>query len=118
MEQLERLAAFLRSEAAKDSAFKRRLDAALAGHPAPSTASPGKRSVPALDPFQVFEAQGEDALRAGLASLSVEQLKDVVAHHGMDTARLAMKWKKSDRLVSLILDRVRQRSTKGDAFRS
>jgi len=118
IEQLERLARFLRSEAEADPAFARRLEAALKGEAPSSTKSSGKRAAPAIDPFQLFDERGEEALRSELAQLAVEQLKDIVAHHGMDTAKLAMKWKTPDRLVSLILDRVRQRSSKGDAFRS
>jgi hypothetical protein len=31
--------------------------------------------------------------------LTVEQLKDIVAGHAMDTTQLAMKWKTSDPLI-------------------
>jgi len=50
--------------------------------------------------------------------LNIEQLKDMVAEHGMDQAKLAMKWRTSDRLVDLIASTVAARARKGDAFRS
>jgi len=70
-----------------------------------------------LDPFQVFEEGGDNGLRGRLRDLSIEQLKDIVAQHGMDSAKLAMKWRTKDRLVALIAVTVKDRSHKGDAFR-
>ena len=76
-----------------------------------------RRAPGPLDPFEIMES-GEDALRTQLMRLSVEQLKDIVAEHGMDRAKLAMKWKTSDRLVDLIISTVRSRAKKGIAFRT
>lgn len=78
----------------------------------------GRRPPGPLDPFAVFVAEGESGLRARLEDLSVEELKNVVAEHGMDSSKLAMKWKTADRLVDLVVERVRHRSSKGDAFRA
>jgi len=50
--------------------------------------------------------------------LSVEQLKDIVSEHALDSSRLALKWKSADRLVELIVATVRSRIEKGDAFRT
>jgi hypothetical protein len=61
--------------------------------------------------------QGENALRGALTPLNVEQLKDIVAEYGMDTSKLALKWKSRDRLQDLIVATVRDRLAKGDAFR-
>jgi hypothetical protein len=52
-----------------------------------------------------------------LGELSVEELKDIIAEHGMDRARLARKWKAKDRLIELIVNAVKSRAQKGDAFR-
>jgi hypothetical protein len=77
----------------------------------------GKRRSPAvLDPLIIYRA-GEAALRERLAALSIEELKDIVAEHGMDSRKLAMKWKAPDKLVDLIVDTVRERVTKGNVFR-
>ena len=74
-----------------------------------------RRDAPVLDPFEVYE-EGEVALRNALAQLEVEQLKDIVAHHGMDLQKLAMRWKTAGRLIDLIVERVVERSEKGSAF--
>ena len=88
--------------------------------PRPTKGSAGRgrnrRAPPVLDPLQLY-LDGEDRLREGLAGLSIEQLKDIVAEHGMDTRRLAMRWKRRDRLEELIVTTVRTRLTKGSAFR-
>ncbi len=76
----------------------------------------GRRAPGVLDPFDAA-AEGEQALRQALAGLDVEQLKDIVAEQGMDPANLALKWKRNDRLVDLIVTTVNQRSRKGEAFR-
>ena len=75
-----------------------------------------RRAPGVFDPFEVFE-QGEDALRSRLEELEIEQLKDIVAEHGMDRSKLAMKWKTKDRFFDLIVTTVANRSRKGHAFR-
>lgn len=77
---------------------------------------PHRRSPGILDPFEVIQI-GEEALKARLEGLDVEQLKDIVAEHGMDRSKLAMKWKTKDRLISLIVSTVASRVRKGEAFR-
>lgn len=98
------------------------IDAPTAGGPKPAQVSANsarlhRRRPGVMDPFQVFEAVGDNGLRGRLMDLSVEQLKDIVAQYGMDSAKLAMKWRTKDRLVDLIAVTVRGRSHKGDAFR-
>lgn len=78
---------------------------------------PRRRNPPSLDPFVLFD-KGEDYLRSALQDLGLDQLKDIVAGYGMDRARLALRWRKAERLIELIVDTVRSRSEKGDAFRS
>lgn len=69
------------------------------------------------DPFAVFAEVGADGLRERLMRLELEQLRDIVAEHGMDADKLAMKWKDTSRVVERIVDRVMSRSEKGSAFR-
>jgi hypothetical protein len=71
-----------------------------------------------IDPFAVFTDKGETGLRERLAALNLEQLRDIVAEHGMDHDRLAMKWRDSRRVIDRIVDRVAARTTKGSAFRN
>ena len=75
-----------------------------------------RRTKGVLDPITVYE-QGEEVLRKQLEDLDIEQLKDIVAEHGMDTQKLAMKWKKIERLIDLIVSTTRSRIEKGSAFR-
>ena len=79
---------------------------------------PANRRPPAvLDPVS-FATQGEDILRHELATLTLEQLKDIVAEYGMDRERLVMKWKKPNRVIERIVEISTSRAHKGDAFRS
>jgi hypothetical protein len=77
----------------------------------------GRRAAPVLDPFEIYR-DTPDALGARLAELDLEQLRDVVAHYGMDPRRLVMKWKTSTRVVEHIVETVQARNRKGDAFRA
>lgn len=127
---LQQLAACVADEASRNPEFSNRLAAILAR---PSVEAPagserggtlsqpvkgrGNRRAPALvDPLALME-QGEDTLRRALDPLNVEQLKDIVAEHGMDTSKLALKWKSRDRLAELIVSTVRDRLARGDVFR-
>lgn len=129
LNQLSRAFETILKEARRSPEFAERLAQALNadGVPGPSTPAPrpakrsaargrNRRDPPVLDPLELYSG-GEDRLREGLARLSIEQLKDIVAEHGMDTRRLAMRWKRRDRLEELIVTTVRTRLTKGSAFR-
>lgn len=77
----------------------------------------GRRSPAPFSPYDVY-SEGESILRQKLFELEIEQLKDMIAEHGMDTMKLAMKWKAKERLVDLIMSAVISRTRKGDAFRA
>ena len=102
------------AEARRNADFAARLEQALSTEPPKKTSR--RRAPGRLDPFDVL-ASGEDALRLRLAELSVEDLKDVVAEHGMDHTKLAMRWRRPERLIDLIVSETKARLTKGDAFR-
>lgn len=118
---LARLLAVIADEAARTPRFAKALQVALAGG-SPSDAPPvrrgGRRSPGVLDPFEVYAATGETGLREALGSLQLEQLRDIIAEHGMDNDRLAMKWKDPARVVDRITERVTARAAKGSAFRA
>ncbi len=78
---------------------------------------PHRRPSAAIDPFRVLRDGGIDSLRAQLAQLSLDQLRDVVAQYRIEPYTLAMKWKSPSRLIALIAETIGQRSRKGDAFR-
>ena len=96
-----------------EKAFGETLDGADRINPEPRR---NRRDPPSLDPFILYE-QGEDHLRQALASLELDQLKDIVAGHGMDRSRLALRWRTTDRVIELIVDTVKTRTHKGDVFR-
>jgi len=92
---------------------------APAARPAATRTSPrrSRRAPGAFDPFAVYRESGEATLRERLASLGVEQLKDIIAEHAMDYDKLAMRWRTPSKLQDRIVERVKALTTKGDAFR-
>lgn len=116
---LRSLGAVLIEEAERNPDFARRLQQALGGA---QEAQPLKRSrtrTPAVvDPVAVLADHGEDALRARLQPLALDQLLDVVAEFGMDPSKLVMKWKNPERVSEHIIENAKRRSVKGDAFRA
>lgn len=126
-----RLVSAVADEACRSPRFARALAAALnptnvaaerptASARKPRPADPGSRNRRApgrFDPFAVFRESSEAGLRAQLASLEVDELKDIISEHGMDYDKLAMRWRVPARLQDRIVERVKTRETKGDAFR-
>lgn len=78
--------------------------------------SKNRRSPAKIDPIQVVR-EGEDILRNELKTLSLEQLRDIVAEYGMDPGRLVMKWVTTERVIEKIVEMSIQRAQKGNAFR-
>ncbi len=76
-----------------------------------------RRPAAVLDPVEVIR-EGDAVLRTRLEALSLEQLRDIVADHGMDPGKLVMKWKDSARVIERIVEISLGRSQKGDAFRT
>lgn len=122
-------------EAARTPRFAKSLSAALnADGPSPTAVTPAPARAPAkatatrassrrralgvIDPFAVYRDTGDSGLRESLEALELEQLKDIIAEHGMDHDKLAMKWRIKDKVVGRIVDKVSARSAKGAAFRA
>ena len=116
-----RLARFL-TVVAKEAKTRRSFSQALlkalgdGGSEAPSSPRPHRRQPGPVDPFELYE-RGESELRLQLRELDTEQLKDIIAEHAMDRDKLAMKWKTPDRLIERIVETVKSRVAKGEAFR-
>jgi len=124
--RLIRLTAAVAKEAAVRPSFAKALETAMSqstveatsmSGPNASDRASGRRTAPVLDPFIIHREGGPEVLRARLGELSVEQLKDIIAEHGMDRDKLAMKWKTPDRLLERIITTVSARAQKGDVFR-
>ncbi len=104
----------------QNATVRKRLARIIKKHLADDTDTPRKsqrRKPGPFDPMAVHRDSPEQ-LQTRLQALDLEQLKDIVAEHGMDRSKLAMKWKTKDRLVELIVSTVISRSQKGDAFRA
>ena len=83
----------------------------------PGTKRRANRRDPAvLDPVQMM-MDGDSCLPQRLNELTEKELKDIIADYGMDSSKLAMKWKNKEKLMKLILDTAERRASKGDAFR-
>ena len=83
-----------------------------------STGRPKNRRPPAvLDPVAIAR-EGEEVLRSRLHTLSLDELRDIVADYGMDPGKLVMKWKSPERVVDRIVEISLSRAQKGDAFRA
>lgn len=123
---LSALAQMIADEAERNEHFRARIERALALEPSEPTKRSGvgksrrkggRRTPAVLDPVTVAR-EGKDILRSRLSTLSLEQLRDIVAQHGMDPGKLVMKWRKPDRVIDRIVEISLSRATKGDAFRS
>lgn len=69
-----------------------------------------------INPLEVV-IHGNDVLENKLEQLDIEQLKDIISQYGMDPSKLALKWKKKERLIKHIIDVTSTRVNKGNAFR-
>jgi hypothetical protein len=116
---LVRFTTAVAEEASRSTRFANALRGAIAtgGEEPPATKRTGRRAPGVLDPFAVYSEGGEPELRQQLGALDLEQLRDIVAEHGMDHDRLAMKWKDAGRVIDRIVEKVATRAAKGSAFR-
>jgi hypothetical protein len=108
-------------ETEKNSEFSKRIEEALGLQekaPKPVGSRATHRRAPAvLDPVELAR-RGEPTLRANLAQLNLEQLKDIVADYGMDPGKLVLKWKTTDRIINRIIEVAIGRAKKGEGFLS
>ncbi len=125
--RLDRFFAAVAAQAAANEQFATSLFAALDDESAPVGRSAeasltrrragGRRPPGPFDPFAVLGAHGPEVLRQRLGQCEIDELKNIVAEHGMDHDRLAMRWKKPDRLIERIIETVEAQERKGEAFR-
>ncbi|WP_155956957.1 hypothetical protein [Rhodococcus sp. UNC23MFCrub1.1] len=81
---------------------------------APRTRTP--RAAAVLDPFHLYRTDGRDALRARLAALDLEQLRDIIHQFGMDPDKRAMKWKTISKVRERIVERTESTRNRDRAF--
>jgi hypothetical protein len=113
----KKLSSCIADEISNNEEFSKKIGALFEGDSS-STVKPKKsnrRTPSKIDPFVLYD-QGSATLKTSLETLNIEELKDVIAANGMDTARLAMKWKDRDRIINHIIEMTQRRSSRGDAF--
>ncbi len=69
-----------------------------------------------LDVFAIYTDEGEEGLKHKLELLDVSQLVNIIKKSNLDPSKLSHKWKKKDKLVSLIVTRISGRMEKGKTF--
>ena len=112
----KKISAIIAEEIAENESFASKISAILGSGEAAAAPKPKRisRRAPAkIDPFALL-AQG--TLAQALATLTVDELKDVIAANGMDPAKLAMRWKKHDRLANHIMEATQKNAAQGAAF--
>jgi hypothetical protein len=124
---LSSLVSVITEEAEKNDQFRANVERALGIDVSPNAQQApgvgnakrkgGRRPVAVLDPVELAR-QGEETLRVRISTLTLDQLRDIVAEHGMDPGKLVMKWKDTDRVRDRIVEVALARATKGDAFRA
>jgi len=121
--RLVKLLEEIRHEYDKNPEFRARVDRVLGANLEESESSGSgrrsrnKRARAVIDPYHDY-ASGEEQLLGKLEPLTIDQLKDVVSEYGLDSSRLALKWKSKERLIDLIVTTIRNRIQKGDVFRA
>ena len=78
--------------------------------------SGGEAQPEALDPFALWRAQGEEALRHALEGLDLRDLRAVVRTYRIDPARISSRWTAKERVITLIMEQVKARLNHGRAF--
>lgn len=116
---LQDLVRVVAEEAEQNPEFARRIEEAIGlesrAPKMPSPRAANRRAPPVLDPIALAR-QGEAVLRERLGALTLDQLKDIVADHGMDPGKLVLKWKTPDRVIERIVEVSMGRAKKGEAF--
>jgi len=112
----KKISAVIAEEITVNENFAQKMSEILGDDVSATAPKKKNRRLPAkIDPFLLLE-QGEDKLVEALAKLTIDELKDVISANGMDTAKLAMKWKDRGRLEKHIIDSTKRKSSRGEAF--
>ncbi|MDW8445069.1 MAG: hypothetical protein RML45_12955 [Acetobacteraceae bacterium] len=124
--KLEALLAAVLEEAERNPGFAARLEAAICRHrrggrstgTAPDQAVPEQAGRPGDRRARPRRASEKQHCATRSRSLTVDQLKDIVAAHALDRTGKALRWKTRARLIDLIVTEATTRMRKGGAFLS
>jgi hypothetical protein len=69
-----------------------------------------------MNVFEIYSEKGEEGLKSELEKLSIPQLNYIIRQNVFDPTKLSQKWKKKDKLIDLIVNKVKSRTEKGRVF--
>jgi hypothetical protein len=69
-----------------------------------------------VDIFDVYSNESVENFKEILNNLTIENLIRIIKKNNFDTSKLSHKWKDKNRLVNLIIERVKTRMEKGKTF--
>ena len=69
-----------------------------------------------INPITIFTESGEDGLLNALNPLSIEELINIIKKFGFDPSRKSYRWRKKERLIDLIVQRIKSSTSRGDVF--
>jgi hypothetical protein len=69
-----------------------------------------------INVFEIYSEKGEEGLKSELEKLSIPQLNYIIRQNVFDPTKLSEKWKKKDKLIDLIVNKVKSRTEKGRVF--
>lgn len=72
---------------------------------------------PALDPFKFFYEGGSVSLIKALEDVEVPECKVIISHYALDPSRSYVRWRKKERFVEFIVQRVKAIANKGEVFK-
>ncbi|MBO8159054.1 hypothetical protein [Thermosyntropha sp.] len=77
-----------------------------------------KASVPeGFDPFKVYSDKGSVGLYEELSKFDAPVLKAIIAHFALDPSRSYARLRKPEKLMGIIVEKVKNMSERGEAFR-
>lgn len=69
-----------------------------------------------FDPFRHYYEQGSVGLYSYLQNMDSPTCKAILSHFGLDPSNSYTRWRKQEKLVDFIVQRVKAMATKGEAF--
>lgn len=88
--------------------------------PAGQAAPKKKASIkepPSVDPFKAFLEGGSVLLVKTLEDMDAAECKNIISHYALDPSRSYVRWRKKEKLVELIVQRVKAVVNKGEVFK-
>jgi hypothetical protein len=72
---------------------------------------------PSVDPFKAYLEGGSILLIKALEDIDAAECKTIISHFALDPSRSYVRWRKKEKLVELIIQRVKAVVSKGEVFK-